>query len=364
MLPAGSFALSWIYPLNLSDDSIITLDVRDEVIYIITADKHVTALDRKSGKFKFAAVINSPSPHLHPPVELTDKIVFPTIISLEVFDKNGSLLRSMPLSAPLRSGATGSGNIVYFGADDPAGGRVIAVDLARNFDFNRWSLLTPGGAITSAPTFYDGILYVATEGGQVYAVNAERSPVWSTQGHIFQAGGPIIADLKADKDGIYVSSKDTNLYCLDHLTGKLKWEFFAGVPLDAAPQPAGDTVYQYIPGRGMTAIDKLTGPFIRPARWICPSATQFLSQDAQYAYLVEPSGGGGNTIIAVDKQTGERAFESRHADFNVFGTNLIDETIYAGYATGQVLAIEPVLTAGRVGELVLVPKADLTALPH
>ena len=364
MLPAGSFALSWIYPLKLSDDSIISLDVRDEVIYIVTADKHVTALDRKSGTFKFAAQINTPSPHLHPPVELSDKIVFPTIISLEVFDKTGTHLRSMPLSAPLRSGATGSSDTIYFGADDPAGGRVYAVNLARNFDFNRWTLLTPGGGITSAPTFYDGILFVATEGGQVYAINADRAPVWNTQGHIFQAAAPVVADLKADKDGVYVASKDTNLYCLDHLIGKLKWEFFAGVPLDATPQPAGDMVYQYVPGKGLAAIDKLTGPFIRPARWICPSATQFLSQDAHYAYLVEPSGGLGNTIIAVDKQTGERAFESRHTDFNIFGTNLKDEMIYAGYASGQVLAIEPVLIAGRVGELVLVPQSDLTALPH
>src|ERR1700722_12049315 len=83
MLPAGSFALSWIYPLSLSDDSIVSLDVRDEVIYIVTAAKPVPPLERKPGTFNFAAVITSPSPPLPPPVELSDKIVFPTIISLE-----------------------------------------------------------------------------------------------------------------------------------------------------------------------------------------------------------------------------------------------------------------------------------------
>jgi len=389
LMPAGSFALSWIYPLNLTDDSIVSLDVRDQLIYIITADKHVTALERKSGKFKFATVVNSPSPHLHPPVELADKIVFPTIVSLEVFDKNGVHLRSMPLSAPLRSGAagsgesSGSGDTIYFGADDPAGGRVYAIDLSRDFDFNRWTLLTPGGAITSAPCFYDDVLFVATEAGQVYAVNSDRNPVWNTQGHIFQAAGPIIADLKADEGGLYVASKDSHLYCLNTVGsvnpatqvnivgGKMKWEFFPGVPLDATPQPAGDMVYQFIPGKGMAAIDKENGPFIRPARWIYPTATRFLSQDAHYAYLVEPRAHNGdsddmsdNVIIAVDKQTGEKVFESRHTDFNVFGSNLKDEIIYAGYASGQVLAIEPVLTAGRVGEIVLVPVADLTAVPH
>jgi hypothetical protein len=386
LLPAGSFALTWMYPLDLKDDSVVSLDVRDQLIYIVTADKHVTALERKSGKFKFAMVVNTPSPHLHPPVELADKIVFPTVISLEVFDKSGVHLRSMPLSSPLRSGATGSGSAtgsgdtIYFGADDPAGGLVLAVDLSRAFDFNRWSLLTPGGAITSTPCFYNDTLFVANEAGQVYAINSDRNPVWNTPGHIFLAAAPIIADLKADEGGLYIASKDSHLYCLNTIDqkvdqtsvqgGRLKWEFFPGVPLEDSPQPAGDMVYQYVPGKGMAAISKVDGPFIRPARWIYPTATRFLSQDAHYAYLVDARPNADdkdktdNFIIAVDKQTGEKVFESKHTDFNVFGSNLKDEVIYAGYASGQILAIEPVLNAGRVGEIVLVPVTDLTAVPH
>jgi outer membrane protein assembly factor BamB len=389
MLPAGSFALSWIYPLDLSDDSVTTIDVRDQWVYVITADKKVTALDRKSGKFKFAATVNTPSPHLHPPVELTDKIVFPTVISLEIFDKKGNHLSSMPLRSTLRSGAAGSSrasditnDTIYFGADDPAGGRVIAKYVAHDFDINRWELLTPGGAIASTPVFFDDVLYVATEAGQVYAVNENRAPVWNIDTHIFQAAGPIIADLKVDKDGLYIASKDSHLYCVNpvntldadsktnHVGGTLKWEFFPGAPLSATPAPTADMVYQYIPDQGMAAIDKLKGPFIRPARWIYPGATQFLAEDDHYAYLLVPrtdlddKNKTDNFIIAVDKQTGEKAFESRHSDYSVFGTNLNDNLIYAGYATGQILAIEPVITAGRVGELVLVPRVDLTAGLH
>jgi hypothetical protein len=70
----------------------------------------------------------------------------------------------------------------------------------------------------------------------------------------------------------------------------------------------------------------------------------------------------GNVIVAVDKQTGHKAFQSAHTDFNVFGTNVWDSTIYAGYASGQVLAVTPVLKAGQIGELVLAPRPSRVSM--
>src|SRR5581483_6386078 len=106
--------------------------------------------------------------------------------------------------------------------------------------------------------------------------------------------------------------------------------------------------------------------FNRQARWFYKPGRQFLAQDDKYAYLVEPrvvpNGKGWfenlfhdkhmtvQVIVAIDKQTGRKAFESKHADFSVFGTNTKDDTIYVGYAGGEILAVKPVIKAGRVGE--------------
>ena len=81
-------------------------------------------------------------------MELSDKVVFPTATSLEIYDYNGAHQRTVSLEVPIRSGATGGGTMIYFGADDPAGGRVEAFDLTRNFANRRWELLTPGGSVT------------------------------------------------------------------------------------------------------------------------------------------------------------------------------------------------------------------------
>jgi hypothetical protein len=365
-LPAGSFARlsNGLLDMQLAPDDVLTrIDVREKSIYIFTANKQITSLDRKAFRTNFITNVNARADRILPPVELADKIVFPTSISMELFDYSGKFLRSVSLSAPLRSGAAGIGERIYFGADDTEGGRVMALDLSHTYSIYTWQLLTPGGAITSSPVLFNGILFVGTENGDVYAVNEDRSPVWAIESGVFKTAGPIIADLKANASGLYVASKDEKLYCINMLTGKLLWQFFAGAPLDTAPVPFKDVVYQAIPGVGLAAIEAgNSAPYIRSAKWIYPTATKFLSQDEKYAYMVEPwqdptdEDKTGNRIIAVDKQTGQKAFESEHTDFSVFGTNIWDSTVYAGYATGQVLAITPVLKAGQIGELVLAPR--------
>lgn len=361
-LPAGSLKLDWIAPLNVKNDAVSQIDVRDDVIYVFTRDKQVFAINRKPGTIRFAMRINTASPRLLPPVELADKLVFPTATSLELYTKKGEFLRSVPLDKPLHSGATGAGQTVYFGAFDPYGGRLLAVNLQRQYSTTEWELLTQG-SITAAPIIYSSIIYAGTEKGEVYAINEERKSIWNMEGGIFHTGGPIVADLKADDAGLYISSKDTELYCLNRTTGKVQWQYFAGAPLATSAIPTADTVYQYVPGQGLAAIDKKSPAYNRTPKWIAPNAVQFLAQDDSYVYLMEPRRDEKDdqvihhAIIAVDKETGKKAFEAQHTDFSVFGTNTKDDIVYAGYATGQILALRPVLKAGQMGELVLAPVA-------
>jgi len=58
-------------------------------------------------------------------------------------------------------------------------------------------------------------------------------------------------------------------------------------------------------------------------------------------------------VIAIDKQTGEQRFTSKRNDLVAFATNTKDGTIYAATASGQVIAITPVLKPGNVGEIAM-----------
>jgi hypothetical protein len=86
-------------------------------------------------------------------------------------------------------------------------------------------------------------------------------------------------------------------------------------------------------------------------------ATRFLAEDDQYAFLL----GKGNSVVAVDKKTGEVKFTSRRSDLVAFAQNTTDGVIFATTKAGRVIAAVAVKHHGEVGELVWAEPADLPA---
>jgi outer membrane protein assembly factor BamB len=193
--------------------------------------------------------------------------------------------------------------------------------------------------------------------GNIYAVNAEsRAPIWpikqeGREDGVFGAAGGIRGDLKADEYGVYAASTDTKLYCLNRTDGRIRWQYFAGQPLQHGPAVTATTVYEYIEGQGLVAIDKTQGEPVRKAKWTVSDAIQFLAEDEKNAYLERRD----HAIVAVDKATGKPKFESKRKDFVAFATSLKNNIIYATTQDGQVRAIVPVFNAGSVGEVVFAP---------
>jgi hypothetical protein len=116
---------------------------------------------------------------------LGDRIAFPTSTAIKVYDKKGRPQRTVDLDVALRGGAVGQGTRIYVGSDHQNGGRLLAVNLARNYDMVDWELMTFGG-ISSAPAMLQDVIYVGSEDGKVYAVNKDRTPVWPTPGGVFR----------------------------------------------------------------------------------------------------------------------------------------------------------------------------------
>ena len=377
VLPQNSLSRAWFVDLKLSgaDQQVVTLDVRSKLLYVYTADKHVTAIDRKTGVVKFTMAVDSPEPRLQPLVELEGFIVFPNATNLQVFDDKGQFVKSIPVPTPIRSNAaaesneaagTNHGTTVYFGASGVGhGGLVEAYDVTRMSAFQKWEYITHAqGAIVAAPAVYGDIVYSGDDQGEVDAVSTDRVQVWGTDGGYFLTSGAITADLRADESGLYVASNDSKLYCINRTTGKLKWQYFSAAALVSSPVLTPDTVYLPTTNRGLVALDKSTGAYNRSPRWTAPLADQFLAQDAKFAYLSEVRVNPAepdlpfHAIVAVDKQTGRKSFESDHKDFACLGVNPRDALIYVSFADGKLMALQPVLQAGQIGELVRAPATE------
>ncbi len=172
--------------------------------------------------------------------------------------------------------------------------------------------------------------------------------------NLFEAGGGIVASLVADDSGLYIATLGGQLYCLNRITGQIKWQYFGKGPLNATPVVIGDTVYQADPVDGMCALDKIESPdakkpmFNRTPRWSSLTLKQIVCQDDKYVYAVRKDG----ALVAFDKKAGEQAFVSGRKDLLAFALNIRDAVIYAATPDGKVLAIRPELQPGKPGLMV------------
>ncbi|MGA3065415.1 MAG: PQQ-binding-like beta-propeller repeat protein [Tepidisphaeraceae bacterium] len=357
------FIQQWNYQIRLTGgESVKAISLVGDNLHIMTDQNIDHALTASGGELLYFNQIAPPgTPVMGPPVLLDNGVAYVTSHSLEIYNEHGRLQRSIPCDEGATSpGAAGPDNTVFMGVAE-LNGRLRCIDISRDANPTVWDVLT-GGRVDGAPATLEKEIYCGSEDGSVIGVDSDGNTLWPLlDDYKFKTGGPIVADIKADKSGVYAVSGDQSLYCIDRASGRIKWRYFAGTPLLTAPAVTSTTVYLYVPGKGLAAIDKnepitldsqpgkLMGEEpIHSARWFAPDALAFVAQDDQYVYAQSDS----NSLLALDKQTGQVVFTSRRHDLTAFAVNMKDSTIYAATADGEVMSIRADLTPGTIGELV------------
>lgn len=356
-LPSQSFRQQWYRDLSLkSGERTKALFLRGDQLFVQTTQNSFYSLDRRSGDVQTVSEVADASTDVKPPLVFKDHVVYAAGRSLRFYDQTGHLDRTLDMDTPFRSAPVSGGGMIYAGVDHEGGGRLIAIDPAFNNNPVRWQLDTGGGVygapVTTGPN--QSLLFSGGIDGRVYGVSVDRAAVWAgLAGGTFVTNGPIYADIKASGNDLLVASADSKLYCLDVRTGRIRWTYYAGVPLHASPEVTAGFVYISVPGKGICAINRLEGQMDRAASWSVANADQFLAEDDKHAYLKSTD----NRVLAVEKATGQVKFESRRTDLAIYVSNPVNDpkgaTIYASTKRGLVMAIAPVLRPGVVGELVL-----------
>jgi outer membrane protein assembly factor BamB len=103
----------------------------------------------------------------------------------------------------------------------------------------KW-VATTGGGIVSSPTLYNGMAYVGSYDGNIYAFNAntgERVWNYSTDKVGFSSTLAVVGGK------VYTGPDDGNIYCLDASTGTKQWSVSAGVAGTTSPTVANGMVY-------------------------------------------------------------------------------------------------------------------------
>ncbi|SRR6266436_1614832 len=128
--------------------------------------------------------------------------------------------------------------VVYIGSDD---GNIYAFNAATGALL--WSYSTGFGSycrcVNSSPAVAKGIVYVGAGDGKLYALNATTgSLIWT-----YAAGDAVQTAVTVVNDVVYFGSNDDNLYAVNATTGARLWSFAHGIMINTPPAVANGVAY-------------------------------------------------------------------------------------------------------------------------
>jgi len=178
----------------------------------------------------------------------------------------------------------------------------------------------------------DNMVVFGTSEGNVMAVMADApKKLWQ-----FKAPGAVAGEIVRDGSSFYFASRDTNVYRIDMTetaTAHMAWRFQTEAVLDRGPRVTEGFVYQYAPGRGLTAIDKQTSQTV----WHLPEGLDLLAEARGKAYVITKV----RTLAVMDNKTGNRLYSVNCAPVIGHASNTGGTRIYVVDEHGRVACLEP-----------------------
>jgi outer membrane protein assembly factor BamB len=146
---------------------------------------------------------------------------------------------------------------------------------------------------STPPVVANGVVYVGTEDGAMYALNASTGAVsWSVQ-----AGGLFPSSPAVVNGVVYIGSFDHNVYALNASTGARLWSFATGDLVYSAPTVVNGVVYIGSTDGNLYALNATTGAklwgFTGGAVYSSPAVANGV------VYI-----GGGTNVYALNASTG------------------------------------------------------------
>jgi len=118
----------------------------------------------------------------------------------------------------------------------------------------KWSYTT-GSYVDSSPAVVIGVVYIGSEDGNVYALDAKTgAKLWS-----YKSGSGVFSSPAVANGVVYVGSWDNNVYALDAKTGAKLWSHTTGGLVESSPTVVNGVVYVGSDDGNVYALSAKTG---------------------------------------------------------------------------------------------------------
>jgi eukaryotic-like serine/threonine-protein kinase len=194
----------------------------------------------------------------------------------------------------------------------------------------------------SSPTLVQGMLYIGSGDGNVYALDAGSGALrWK-----FKTGNVVHASPAVANDTVYIGSWDSLFYAIDAKTGRERWRFKTGEDHDIANQVgiqssaviADGVVFFGCRDSNLYALDAATGAkkwaFSNKGSWVISTP---IVVDGTLYFATSDSG----LFHALDANTGESKFSLDFHHWPAFSSPAVaGRLLYMGSHAGTLLAVD------------------------
>jgi eukaryotic-like serine/threonine-protein kinase len=206
--------------------------VHQDLLLIGSEDKRLHAVSAKSGKIQWTYYTEGP---IRSSPRIAEGHIFIGSDDAHLHAVNlatGRRAWRIQATDAIRCRPAVSNDRVYFGCES---GEFYCADFSGETTWRQKAKR----ALTSSPLLHQGVLYVGSMDGQVYAFNAKDGwPVWR-----FRANKPVISSPAVDGNLLFIGSVDGNLYAIDVRSGNKAWSFETGGQVTSSPAVNKGVVY-------------------------------------------------------------------------------------------------------------------------
>jgi outer membrane protein assembly factor BamB len=154
----------------------------------------------------------------------------------------------------------------------------------------------------------------------------------------FDAAGAIAGPIIRDGLSLFFACDDTNVYRVDMLGSpenrQLMWKHQTAAILEDAPVVTQDVVYQYVKGKGLTAINKQTGSTL----WQVPGGVDLLTEAKNRAYVITNI----RTLVVMDNVKAKKLYTVNFAEVSKHASDTTGDKIYIADNRGRIACLQPV----------------------
>jgi hypothetical protein len=299
-------------------------------IYAISNRNYMVRLDKDNGSKIFSGIV---APEGLPVTGL--KLYENSLISIvgtkliEIDPLTGKQLKNTDVGFGIACPAARNSTFFYLSGTDKRLHTLRAEDKVQIFE-----VAAENDSMITSIIAHDISVIFATDAGNVISITPNRPrKLWQ-----FDAAGGIAGPVIRDGMSLFFGSKDTNVYRVDMvglpLQRQLMWKYQTAGILDREPRVTQQVVYQNVPGKGLTAIDKQSGTFI----WSVPGGVDLLAEARDRAYVITKN----RELVVMDNLSAKKLYSVNFAEVSRHTANITDSKIYIADERGRIACLQPV----------------------